>query len=221
MVEALVLDFDGLILDTETSEFETVRDVYASFGFALTVDQWTDRIGTNSRPWLDELDELVGGLPDREEVRERRVIAHHERILTEAILPGVESLLGEATERGLALGVASTSSYDWVGGHLERLGLLHHFSCVACRNEQLRPKPAPDVYLHACAELGVTPAVAVAFEDSAHGVKAASAAGLRVVAVPSHLTRSLDFGDADLVLGSLAEVSLDDLLRKLGANEFS
>ena len=209
---ALVFDFDGLILDTETSEYETVREVYEAHGVTLDLATWQRRIGTHSRHWLDELEELAGPVADREGVKADRVRRHHELIAAEVALPGVEALVREAAAAGLRLGVASSSQDTWVGPHLERLGLRDHFTCLSCRTDTVRAKPAPDVYLAACERLEVDPAQAIAIEDSPHGVAAAKAAGLWCVAVPNALTASLDFTDADLVVASLADLTLDDLL---------
>jgi HAD superfamily hydrolase (TIGR01509 family) len=211
-LKALVFDFDGLILDTETSEFETVRAVYAEFGVTLTLDDWLHTIGTVAPHWLDELERLAGPLDDRDAVREKRRTEHHGRLILEPVLPGVEGLIEEALERGLKLGVASSSEVSWVGGHLERLGLRERFAYLSCRTDAIPPKPDPDVYRHACEALGARPDEAVALEDSVPGVRAAKAAGLWCVAVPSAMTRGMDFDRADLVVESLAGVSVDDLL---------
>ena len=214
MIRAIVFDFDGLILDTETSEYETVREAYAELGLELEVAAWQRRIGTHSRPWLDELEDLAGPFTAdaKEAIRQRRLDRHHELIAAEVALPGVVELVEEAAARGLRLGVASSSQDTWVGPHLERLGLREHFACLSCRSDTVPAKPAPDVYLGACERLGVEPHEAIAIEDSPHGVAAAKAAGLWCVAVPNWLTEALDFSAADLVVTSLAEVSVDDLL---------
>jgi HAD superfamily hydrolase (TIGR01509 family) len=116
------------------------------------------------------------------------------------------------------VGVASSSPRDWVEAHLSRLGLLGRFSALACHGDDdgLAAKPEPDLYVEACRLLQVAPAMAVAVEDSPHGVRAAKAAGLACVAVPNEMTRLLDLDHADLVVSSLAEVSLDDALAALG-----
>jgi HAD superfamily hydrolase (TIGR01509 family) len=210
-IRALVFDFDGLILDTETSEFVSVGEIYRAHGHRLDLAVWQRRIGTHARHWLDELEDLAGPVADRNEVLARRLARHHELIAAERLMPGVAELVGEAVEAGLALAVASSSTDGWVGAHLERLGLRDHFACLSCRTEVVPAKPAPDVYLRACERLGVAPSEAVALEDSPHGVRSAKDAGMWCVAVPNGLTRGLDFGGADLVVGSLAEVSLADL----------
>ena len=100
------------------------------------------------------------------------------------------------------IGVASSSSVEWLERHLERLGLLHRFgTLVGADVVGGVGKPAPDVYLRACADLGADPSRSVALEDSAHGVTAAKAAGMVAVAVPSRITRHNDFTHADLVVG--------------------
>jgi HAD superfamily hydrolase (TIGR01509 family) len=212
VIRALVFDFDGLILDTETSEYVTVKEVYERHGLGLDLEVWQQRIGTHSRHWLEELEELVGVIDDKEALRAERIRRHHELIEAEAVMPGVQELVEAAAAAGLGLAVASSSQDTWVGPHLERLGLRHHFTHLSCRSDVVPAKPAPDVYLAACERLGVEPREAVAIEDSPHGVAAAKAAGLWCVAVPNRLTESLDFSAADLVVPSLAEVSLDDLL---------
>ena len=100
-------------------------------------------------------------------------------------------------------------------GHLTRLGVRDRFGHVSCRDEIIPPKPAPDVYIRACEALGVAPREAVAVEDSPNGVAAAKAAGLWCVAVPNGITGALDFGAADLVVGSLADCPLSAALRLL------
>ena len=118
---------------------------------------------------------------------------------------------------GSRLAIASSSEREWVEPHLRRLGLREHFTQFACYGRGLAPKPAPDTYVDACVRLGVSPADAIAVEDSPHGVDAARAAGLRVVAVPNPVTAQMDLSAADLVIASLAECSLADVLARFDA----
>jgi len=126
---------------------------------------------------------------------------------------GLRALLSDARARGLRLGVCSSSTPRWVLGHLERLGLRSLFDHIQCRDRpQLRAKPAPDLYLAACAGLGVRGDEAIAFEDSRNGMLAAQAAGMRCVVVPNELTVAMDLTGADHRFESLATVSLQMLL---------
>jgi HAD superfamily hydrolase (TIGR01509 family) len=119
--------------------------------------------------------------------------------------------LNEAQELGLRLGVASSSSRQWVEGHLERLGVLDRFHAIATRDDVERRKPEPDLYRRVLDLLGVSPDTTIAIEDSPNGVTAAKAAGLFCVAVPNDLTRNMGLHHADLLVDSLRELSLHDL----------
>jgi HAD superfamily hydrolase (TIGR01509 family) len=210
MFRALVLDFDGLILDTERPVYESWRWAFEAHGHALSIGEWAVCIGT-PEAW-DPLDRLRALGAVDEAVLQQRHEVRDSLLAAESVLPGVLDLLADAAALGLRVGIASSSPLDWVVGHLSRLGLAERFECVACWRDSVRGKPAPDLYLEACAALDAAPSEAVAFEDSANGVLAAKAAGMRCVAVPHALTEALDLSPADLIVGSLASVSLPALL---------
>jgi beta-phosphoglucomutase-like phosphatase (HAD superfamily) len=136
-------------------------------------------------------------------------------ILAQQVLPGILQCIDDAGVLGLKLGVASSSTRDWVSGHLERLGILSRFDCVRCRDDVNNAKPAPDLYLAVLDCLGVSPSDAVAIEDSPNGVMAAKQAGMRCVAIPNSITATLDLSQADVLLRSLSDVPLRDLLQRL------
>ncbi len=216
-IRALVFDFDGLIADTEGPEYEGWRETWAEFGHELTVEEWCQCIGT--RGGWDPLTELalrVGTDVDVLEANERRRARHRPRIEALEPLPGVVDLLAAAQSASLATAIASSSDADWVPVLLVQLGLVDRFAHVSLYDGTCPPKPAPDLYLRACSALGVGPSEAIAFEDSPNGVASAKAAGLWCVAVPNPLTRTLDVSGADLVLDSLAGLSLDALFADLG-----
>ena len=180
------------------------------------MDTWGDVIGRGPE-YFDPYQELVSRLGrdlDRQSVLNRRKARHQELVAALEVLPGIREAVAEAQSLGLGLGVASSSSRGWVSGHLARLG-LDGFRCVRCRDDVEQAKPAPDLYLAVCECLGVRPEAAIAFEDSANGIAAAKAAGLRCVAVPNLMTVDLDLGAADLRLDSLAGVSVAGLLERL------
>jgi len=216
MIRAVVLDFDGLILDTEEPIYRSWLEVYKAHGEDLPFDRWVQTVGSTSAMFHPQhnLEERLGrSLP--QEVLERRIGRRTEMILAQGALPGVVRLLEEATAMGLKVGLASSSTSDWVGGHLTRLGILDHFDCMRCRDQVANAKPEPDLYLAVLNCLGVPASEAIAIEDSPNGVLAAKRAGLRCVAVPNSITAGLDLGQADVVLGSLAEVTLAELLTLL------
>ena len=211
LARGLVFDFDGLICDTETSAYETAHAIYLEHGVELTVAQWQDRIGTHARHWLADLEAAVGPLDHRDELIERRRLAHHERVLVEMAMPGVGEFTARAVESGASLAVASSSSRAWVTEHLERLDLLDRFTVISTCEAGVPAKPDPEVYLRATAAIGIDPAEAVAFEDSPNGVAAAKAAGLQCIAVPNRMTADLDLSAADLIVPSFLDLDLDHL----------
>lgn len=215
-IDALVFDFDGLVVDTERPELEAWRAVYDDHGVALTFEEWAVCIGTvDAFDPHERLEELVGRPLDRREVAELR--RRHYAALAPGIevFPGVLDWLEDAAERRLQVAIASSSPPSWVERHLERFGLLDRFLHRSCHDGSCPPKPAPDLYIRAVEALGVEPAAALALEDSPNGVRAAKAAGLWCVAVPHDLTRDLDLSPADLVVDSLATTSLADVEAEL------
>jgi HAD superfamily hydrolase (TIGR01509 family) len=216
-IEAIVFDFDGLILDTEGPVFVAWQEEFEAHGCPpLTVEEWAAEIGTTGGLDLVELIRTRATRPFEEEaMHARRRIRRDELLTRETTRPGVHAWLDEADALGLALAIASSSPREWVEPHLERLGLRHRFAFLACHTDSIAGKPAPDTYLAACAALGVAPAAALAIEDSPHGVAAAKAAGLRCIAVPHEITELLDLSGADLRLPSLADTTLRDVLESL------
>ena len=154
------------------------------------------------------------GKPLPQEVLDHRVGRRTEMILANTVLPGVLHHLDAARELGLKLGVASSSTGDWVRGHLARLGILERFECLRCRDDVANAKPEPDLYIAVLQCLGVPPSEALAIEDSPHGITAAKRAGMRCVAIPNSITARLDLSHADLTLTSLADLTLRQLLER-------
>ena len=142
---------------------------------------------------------------DWEAVSTERRRRYLERIASSALLPGVVDYIQDAKRRGLKLGVASSSSREWVEGHLRSREILGCFDCIRCGDDVSATKPDPEVYLSALEKLDARADEAFAIEDSPVGIAAARAAGLFCVAVPNPMTRDLPLGEADLVLESLAD----------------
>ncbi len=220
MIHALIFDFDGLILDTETPEIEAWKAIYAEQGFEYPMDEWARTVGGWDETTFDAgaaLQQLAGAKLDLAAVRRQQQERSTELILQEAVLPGVMDYLCEARRLGLRIAIASSSERAWVEPHVERLGLRDYFEKIVCGDDvpPKRTKPYPDVFVRALAELKVQPNEAVVLEDSPNGVKAAKAAGLFVVAVPNPMTAQLPMDGADILLKSLAELPLNELLARL------
>jgi HAD superfamily hydrolase (TIGR01509 family) len=222
-LQALLFDFDGLILDTESSEFHSVGLIFSEHGLVLDRSEWQGIIGTADHPhWTELLEQALGRpLDDRDAVIVRHREHHRVSVSAETVRPGVVELLDEAAGAGVPAAVVSSSPASWVVGHLERLKLRDRFADVVTRDDldgdRTRTKPAPDLYLLAAARVGAAPGACVALEDSPNGVAAAVAAGMAVVAVPGPMTTGLDFSAADRVVASLADVNLSGLCHLSGS----
>jgi HAD superfamily hydrolase (TIGR01509 family) len=215
LIRAIVFDFDGLILDTEEPVYRSWLEVYEAHGEELPFERWVQIVGSTTTGFHPQhhLEERLGR-PLSREVLDRRVGRRTEMILAQRLLPGILQRLDEARDLGLRLGVASSSTREWVSGHLARLGILERFDCLRCRDDVANAKPEPDLYLAVLDCLGVGADEAIAIEDSPNGVAAAKRAGMRCVAIPNSITARLDLSHADVLLNSLADVTLKQLLER-------
>jgi HAD superfamily hydrolase (TIGR01509 family) len=217
LIKAFVFDFDGLILDTEEPVYRSWLELYQEHGEDLPFDRWIEIVGSSTATFdpRGHIEHRLGRALTQEAV-DRRIERRTALVLEQAVLPGVAELVDAARSARLGLAVASSSSCQWVRGHLERLGMLDRFACVRCRDDVAAVKPSPDLYLAALECLGVAANEAVAIEDSPNGIASAKAAGMWCVAVPNVITAGLDLSRADVVLKSLAGVTPMDVAHKLG-----
>ncbi len=191
-VQALIFDFDGTILDTETHEFRHWEALYRRHGRELRLADWQRGIGTWDAfdPWL--------GLPGEVRARQAEVqAALHADLLADIeaaeLRPGVRTVLEGAQASGLRLALATSSDHAWVTRWLAKHGLLELFEVLTTRNDVARVKPDPELYALAVSRLGLRPEVCLAIEDSFNGASAAVAAGVPVVVVPNDVTETQPF----------------------------
>ena len=191
MPSAVLFDFDGTLLDTESTLLAAWREEYGRHSLELDEDAWLTSIGTDTDRYA-VLAELVGPGFDEQRCRASKRAREAELIASLGLREGIAACLSDLTQAGIRLAVVSGSPADWVLPHLDRLTLRDQFDLVVTRESAARAKPHPDLYLAALGRLGVPAAEAVAVEDSAHGVAAALAAGIRCVAFPNRVTRRQD-----------------------------
>ena len=215
-IRALIFDFDGTIVDTESPEYQSWCEVYRQHGCELPLAVWGTAIGTGEGPFdpYDYLESQSQRPVDREQIASARRRRNQELMANQGVCSGVEALLRAAKGQGLKVGLASSSPRAWVAGHLARLGLTGFFEAVLSSDDVEKTKPDPELYLRALAQLHIEPKEAIAIEDSPNGVLAAVAAGIYCVAVPNEVTSQLEIHGAHLTLESLAQISLADLIRR-------
>ena len=215
-LRAVIFDFDGLIVDTESIGYLSWREIFEANGHTLSVETYSALVGTNFENAYDprrDLEQRTGrsfDWPSLETQRRQREIDLGRSLQP---LPGVLERLAEAHRLGLRTAIASSSTRDWIRMWMDRLQLasqFHHFSTV---DDTGHVKPHPSLFLHAASQLGVDHAEAVILEDSLNGLKAAQAAGIRCIAAPSPMTQHLDFNGAWQRIPSLEALSLETLLQ--------
>jgi HAD superfamily hydrolase (TIGR01509 family) len=211
-VQALVFDFDGTLVDTETPELTVWKGIFAEYGVEWPDGYWSTIVGRGAEQEFErpkQLLERITGKPFTDDrLRHARTLA---LIDAAPVRPGVLDFLQAAHEADIPCAVASSSKHAWVDPALAKHGITDHFATVVCADDVARAKPFPDLYLEACRRLGTDPAETVAIEDSPNGLAAAKAAGLVAVATPNPTTVDLDLTAADLVIPDLTHTTLADL----------
>ena len=209
MIEAVVFDLDGVLLDSEQVWDEARERLAEERGGRWHARAQRDMMGMSSTEWSRYMHETIG-LPEPPEEINREVVER----LAAAYRENLPALAGarEAVERIATrwpLGLASSSNRELIDLSLELLGVKDLFAATVSSEEVAHGKPAPDVYLEAARRLNVAPAHAAAVEDSTNGILAAKAAGMRVLAIPNaHFPPDPEALDqADVVLDSLAELT--------------
>ncbi len=215
MIKGFVFDFDGLILDTEMPQFICWKEVYAKYGLPYTLQDWWKAIGTNHKifdPAL-ELQKLVGEQINIEEINRWVDEKAIKQLAEQPLCPGVKEFIEKAFSSGIPMEIASSSTYEWVTGYLEKFDLRRFFKAIFTSRDVQFVKPNPGLYNLATQHLELAPNEVMAFEDSLNGLKAAKAAGILCTVVPSELTAAMDFSMADRIVPSFVGLNLEEMIK--------
>ncbi|MAT44621.1 MAG: hypothetical protein CL609_19990 [Anaerolineaceae bacterium] len=216
MIKAFIFDFDGLMIDTEFSSYQTWLDIYKNYQVDLPMSEWIKCVGSSN----DDFDPIrylrtkTKIKIDEKQLRKEQLIAHKNISETMPVLPGVIEFIQFAKQNRIKLAVASSSSYNWVSTHLERKNILAQFDFIVTADDVEQVKPAPDLFIKVKERFGLKNYEGIVFEDSAHGVEAAKVANLYTVAVPNQITKNLKFEKADIILDNLSSISPNQLLEQ-------
>jgi HAD superfamily hydrolase (TIGR01509 family) len=213
-IRALLFDFDGTIVDTEGPAFRAWYETFEEHGHELLLRDWSAAVGTvGGYDPVGHLEQLTGRRLDPKSVRDAVRRRHLELVELEALRPGIADYVAAAQALRIQIAVVTSATTEWVTGMLDRLALAEGWhSFHAAEGDATIAKPRPDLYVRALQALDIEPGEAIAIEDSPNGVRAAKAAGILCVAVPNDITRGLELSEADLILESLADVPLTELL---------
>lgn len=214
MIKAIILDFDGTIIDTETAWYVAFRDAYRKYDVELTLEQYSQCIGTSLHsfnPYEYLITELK--LPIDRDLFRKEVQEHHSSLMTkEKIRPGILNCLEAAKAAGLKIGLASSSPMAWVDRYLEQLNIGSYFECIRTADHVKNVKPDPELYIQALDGLNVSGHEAIALEDSPNGARAAVAAGMYCVVIPNSITKFLAFDKYHHKADDLTMIHFNDLI---------
>ncbi|MFT8362891.1 MAG: HAD-IA family hydrolase [Sporolactobacillus sp.] len=220
MIKAIVFDFDGVILDSERIMYLVMQKMFFDYKVELPLSVWSQAIGTqHGFDAISYLERESGVSIDRHAFSEERDRLFTALVDQEEVLPGVKSVINQAVDLGLKIGLATSSKGNWPRKHLKRLGIADYFQSVLSWDDVKKVKPDPELYLKSITSLGVTAREAIAIEDSFNGSLAAKRAGMFCIVVPNAVTKQMPFGHVDGCFKSLKDVNLTKLIRYLTPQE--
>ena len=213
MIKAVIFDFDGTIIDTETAWYKVFKDAYEKYGVDLTLTTYSQCLGTSLQTFnpYTHLSTHHAIPIDLDEFR-AMILQNYEKLIEqESMRPGILNLLQEAKAAGLKIGLASSSHRDWIDKFVEKLNIRDYFECYCTADTVTKVKPDPELYIQALEQLGVKANEAIAIEDSPNGARAAVAAGLHTVVIKNTLTKQLPFSHGHYTIESLEHNGLQEL----------
>ena len=217
LIKAVVFDCDGLLIDTETPQYNVFNEIFNSYDLELPLELYVQCVGSSLADFhpLDHLEKTLNKKIDREKINDLMQMRFSEVMENEGLCDGVKGYLNRAKELGLKVGLASSSDKRWVMGHLEKYDIAKYFDTIHTSDDVENIKPDPELYHQALNSLGIKGGEAIIFEDSLNGLKAAKAAGTFCVIVPNKVTSNLPFKNYDLRINSMSDISLDHLIEKI------
>lgn len=206
-VAAVVLDMDGLMVDTEPIYKFAWQRASAELGCAIDDALYSKFIGRRTVDCEALVVERFGAAFPLEEFRKKWPVLWRQKVADDGIetKPGLHELLSFAADQQLPVAVATSSERSFVDATLGTAGLSDRFAAIVCGDDIERGKPEPDIYLEAARKLGVEPAACVGFEDSEAGIRAIARAGMTGILVPHWPATPLAISTAFRVVQNLYE----------------
>ena len=212
-IKAVIFDFDGTIIDTETIWFEVYRELLQDkFNLELPLEEFAKCIGTTDEGFFQYLEAQTGTKIDVNEIKQLAHVRFLDKKGVLEVREGVVEKLEEAKELGYRIGLASSSSREWVEGFLRQFELWDYFTVIKTSEDVVKVKPDPALYLKALEALQVEPQEALAIEDSLNGAIAAIEAGIKCIVIPNQVTAFLTFHKETIRSESFADFNFKQII---------
>lgn len=215
MTKALIFDFDGLIVDTESVWFDVYQEVLQGYGVDLSLELFSKCVGSTDEALYEHMKVHAIKPFTREQVERQAELRYQDFLEGLVIRDGVINYLKDAQRLGLKVGLASSSGRNWVEHYLNRFEITDFFDGIWTGDDVQNVKPDPELYNRAVSSLKVKPDEAIVFEDSGNGLKAAQSAGIPCVVVPNRITNHLSFEGYTIKISSMGDVTLEELFEQL------
>jgi len=210
MIQAVIFDFDGVLLDTSDQLYQGYKKVFTRLNIDYKKEQFNENYGLKTKEHFEKVlsennirisNEELNKLVEERDIFYRGICNNLE------LLPGARKLLYELKNKNIKLGVASSTSRGNLNFFLPKLGLQDYFDHILAGNEVTRGKPHPEIYLTICDHLNIKPSYCVGIEDTDKGINALKSANMKAVAVTLTNRKKYDFSKADLIVRSLEELN--------------
>jgi HAD superfamily hydrolase (TIGR01509 family) len=218
-LNAVVFDFDGVLLDTSDQLYIGYKRVFAKFAIEYHEWQFNENYGLKTKEHFNKI--LLENKHELAEAELNQLVVERDEFYREKCkavsepLPGVANLLKELKDKKIKLGVASSTSRDNLDYFLPKIDIQQYFNCTLAGTEVSHGKPDPEIYLKLCDLLGINPMKCVGLEDTDKGVTALKNTGIKAIAVTLTNRKKYDFSKADLIVETLEEVNTSKITNLL------
>ena len=203
MIEALIFDMDGLMIDSERLYFQTEREMAQKLGAVVKDETLWNMMGRSPRESLEVFKNELHLTADVETLLEQRNSLMRQKLKNDLKpMPGLHHIIAVFSGR-LKLAVCTGAQSEFLDITVDQLGIRQHFSVLQSSDEIKHGKPDPEIYLTTCRRLQIQPSEGIVLEDSSHGSRSGKSAGCYVIAVPTEYTRKQDFSCVDFKAADL------------------
>ncbi|OGS21043.1 MAG: phosphatase [Elusimicrobia bacterium RIFOXYA2_FULL_39_19] len=212
MLEAVIFDMDGVLIDSEPFHLEVNKELFKQVGITFSEEEYTHFIGVSNKEMFAILKEKYKLTQSVEELSQMQLVGFLEYLEKEKHIqkpiPGVPELLADIKKAGLKTAVASSSDMRNIEAVLKILDIKKYFNALVSGVNVKKGKPAPDIFIETAKQLGVNPENCMVIEDAMHGVQAAKAAGMKCLGYVNHNSCNQDLTKADAVAEDFKKVNV-------------